>query len=345
MPLTVPYRIAVALQCAALCVGLSTAAAEDAAPGGIEIVEVPPIAWVSSRSHALPDSLQNFVTERTKTFREFVESLAALDRQKAASLAEKLKYQLVEIDEDGKKYLVASDDSGSGRDPIIVINTAPSRDVIFEAPHVPFEVGTAEEAIVLLSPLDGVAALIPGAHRCASKSFDACDGKTPVCNDKREEEPYRDSDVSHNTQTLFQVAHVVLAERWKNAVVVSLHGMKDDDQGVHTSVIVSDGTALEGDQAAAYPAMKLRLALASGAEPGAVVSCNLADDKKYEARKLCGSTNVQGRNVNGDPDACHGNVGQATGRFIPHGAGLGRVEALCAELVAYRRGSAHQKAD
>jgi hypothetical protein len=87
-------------------VSSSGLAAEDVAPVSIEIVEVPLIAWVSSRAHALPDSLQNFVTadERTKTFREFVESLAALDRQKAASLAEKLKYQLVEIDEDGKKY-------------------------------------------------------------------------------------------------------------------------------------------------------------------------------------------------------------------------------------------------
>jgi hypothetical protein len=294
------------------------ATSEDVSPATIETVDVPLIAWVSSRAHALPDSLTDFVTadERTKTFREFVEGLAALDRQKAAALAKELKYQLVQIDEGGKTYLVASDDSGSGRDPIIVINTAPSRDVIFEAPHVPFEVGTAEEAIILLSALDGIAALIPGAHRCASKSFDACDGKTPVCLATRKDEPYRDSDVSHNTQTLFQVAHVVLAERWKNAVVVSLHGMKDDDNGVHTSVIISDGTALKGDQAAAYPAMKLRLALASGAEPGAVVSCNLADDKKYEARKLCGSTNVQGRNVNGDPDACRGNVGQATGRFI-----------------------------
>jgi hypothetical protein len=279
MLLTLPHRIAMALQCAALCIGISVAAADDVAPASIEIVDVPLIAWVSSRAHALPDSLQDFVTadERTKTFREFVEGLAALDRQKAAALAKKLKYQLVQIDEGGKTYLVASDDSGSGRDPIIVINTAPSRDVIFEAPHVPFEVGTAEEAIVLLDALDGIAALIPGAHRCASKSFDVCDGKTPVCNDRREDEPYRDSDVSHNTQTLFQVAHVVLAERWKNAVVVSLHGMKDDDNGVHTSVIISDGTALEGDQAASYPAMKLRLALASGAEPGAVVSCNLAD--------------------------------------------------------------------
>jgi hypothetical protein len=188
-------------------------------------VEVPLIAWVTSRALALPDCLANFKTtdDRTKLFGDFVESLAKLDLQQAAALAEKLRYQLVEIDEEGKKYLVASDDSGSGRDVVIVINTAPSRDVIFESPHVPFEVRTAEEAIVLLSALDGIAALIPGAHRCASRNYDSCDGKTPVCNANRENESYRDSDVSHNTQSLFQVAHVVLAERWKEAVVVSLH--------------------------------------------------------------------------------------------------------------------------
>jgi hypothetical protein len=169
---------------------------------------------------------QDFTTpdERTKQFRDFVETLAALDRTKAAELAKGLDYQLVEIDENGKKYLVASDDSGSGRDPTIVINTAPKRDIIFEAPHVPFEVGTAEQAVVLLRSLDGVAALISGAHRCASKSFTACDGKTPVCTGEKTQ--YPDSDVGHNTKTLFHSAHLALADRWKKAVVVSLHGMK-----------------------------------------------------------------------------------------------------------------------
>jgi hypothetical protein len=87
----------------------------------------------------------------------------------------------VTIHEAGTWLIVASDDSGSGRDPTIVINTSPTRDIILEAPHVPFDVGTGEEAVLLLRDLNGDAALISGAHRCASKSFTACDGKTTVC--------------------------------------------------------------------------------------------------------------------------------------------------------------------
>ena len=117
---------------AALGATVGPAASEETAPDGIEIVDVPLIAWVTSRAHALADSLVNFTTAdgRTEQFREFIEKLATLDRTRAAELAKDLHYQLVEIDEDGKKYLVASDDSGSGRDPTIVINTAPARDII-----------------------------------------------------------------------------------------------------------------------------------------------------------------------------------------------------------------------
>ena len=153
---------------AALGAAVGPAASEET-----EIVDVPLVAWVTSRAHALPGSLMDFTTpdERTKQFRSSSKELATLDRTRAAELAKDLDYQLVEIDEEGKKYLVASDDSGSGRDPTIVINTAPARDIILEAPHVPFEAGTAEQAVILFRDLDGVAALVSGAHRCASKSF------------------------------------------------------------------------------------------------------------------------------------------------------------------------------
>jgi hypothetical protein len=282
----------------------------------IEIVDVPLIAWVTSRAHALPDSLVNFTTpdERTKQFRDFVEELATLDRKRAAGLAKDLAYQLVEIDEDGKKYLVASDDSGSGRDPTIVINTTPARDVILEAPHVPFEDGTAEQAVILLRDLDGVAAIVSGAHRCASKSFTTCDGQTSVCTGTPTQ--YPDSDVGHNTQTLFHTAHLVLADHWDKAVVVSLHGSTKDDQGeFHTSLIISDGANTE-DLGRTHPATKLRVAMEDASAPGKVVSCNLHADDHFQARPLCGFTNIQGRNVNGDANECRDGVDQGTGRFI-----------------------------
>lgn len=301
---------------AALGATVGPAASEEAAPDGIEIADVPLIAWVTSRAHALADSLVNFTTAdgRTEQFREFIEKLATLDRTRAAELAKDLHYQLVEIDEDGKKYLVASDDSGSGRDPTIVINTAPARDIILEAPHVPFEFGTAEQAVILLRDLDGVAALVSGAHRCASKSFTACDGKTEVCTPGTQRQ-FPDSDAGHNTRTLFHTTHLVLADHWNKAIVVSLHGMGHDNDGVRTSLIISDGARAE-DLDRTHPATKLRVAMEDVAAPGKVVSCNLLADEQHEAPPLCGFTNIQGRNVNGDADECRDSVNQGTGRFI-----------------------------
>ena len=208
--------------------------------------------------------------------------------------------------------MIASDDSKTGRGPILVINTSPRSDAIFEAPHVPFEPGTGEQALTLLRDLGGRAVLIAGAHRCASKTFAQCSGRTSVCGTL---EGYRDSDVGHNTETLFHVAHVALAERWSNSVVVSFHGMKEDGAGkIH--LIISNGIHGE-DKGYGTPATKLRLALSQSLrEPGAAVDCNYPPDDIFDFRKVCGFTNVQGRHVNGAADTCRQSVDTGSGRFI-----------------------------
>jgi hypothetical protein len=179
---------------------------------------------------------------------------------------------------------------------------------------VPFEPGTGEQAIVFLNQLGGRAAIISGAHRCASRTFTACDGTTEVC--AGTSQAYRDSDAGHNVDTLYHAAHVLLAAHWPASVVMSLHGMKEDNEGVRTSLIISNGIRAQ-DSARQTPATKFRVAMTARInEPGAVVSCNLRADDIYKARRLCGYTNVQGRHVNGDDDACRGSVDQGTGRFI-----------------------------
>ena len=92
--------------------------------------------------------------------------------------------------------------------------------------------------------------------------------------------------------------------------------MKDDTEGVRTSVIISNGIRAN-DPARQTPATKFRSALDRWIRPpGTVVSCNLPADDAFEYRKLCGTTNVQGRHVNGDANACRTSVDQGTGRFI-----------------------------
>jgi len=145
--------------------------------------------------------------------------------------------------------------------------------------------------------------LIAGAHRCASRTHVRCDGKTRTCGHR---EAYRTSDT----------AHKALTSAWPRSIVLSLHGMRRDDKGVRTSVVLSNGIR-SPDQEKSTSASRLRTAMTSALpEEGAVVSCNIPDDRKYKFRRLCGTTNVQGRMVNGDGDVCIGNMTQGTGRFI-----------------------------
>ena len=171
-----------------------------------EIVDVPLVAWVTSRAHALPGSLMDFTTpdERTKQFREFVEKLPTLDRTRAAELAKDLDYQLVEIDEEGKR-VPSRHPTTAGRDAIraIVINTAPARDIILEAPHVPFEAGTAEQAVILFRDLDGVAALVLGSAPLRQQELYGLRRQDGRLHHHGNDDAIWDSDAGHNTQTLF----------------------------------------------------------------------------------------------------------------------------------------------
>ena len=85
--------------------------------------------------------------------------------------------------------------------------------------------------------------------------------------------------------------------------------------GVTTSLVISNGIKAN-DDGGRTPATRLRHALEDKTSPGRVVSCNVKSDSKYNYRPLCGFTNVQGRHVNGDSDACRIGVTRGTGRFI-----------------------------
>ncbi len=186
------------LRCALCAVALLASAADPAAPqafppAGIETVDVPLAAWLASRDHATPETLRDFALTdaRQETFRRFADALTAADWPRAIGLVKPLRYQLVAIPEGDDWFVVASDNSSRGLEPTLVVNIAPRRDFIVQAPHVPFEKGTVQQAAILLRVLGGRAAIVSGAHRCASRTFTTCDGRTEVCS-RGTLEGYRD---------------------------------------------------------------------------------------------------------------------------------------------------------
>ena len=280
----------------------------------LPVIEQTLAAWVAAQKHALPNSMPHFDQERNRNalFGAMLSNIIGQEWEKASQTAQKLNYQLARINETNGAFVVAADPNGI--DPIVIVNVSALKDVIVQAPHVPFEKGTAEQAVTLLKNLGARAAIISGAHRCASRSFTMCNGRTAVCSGSLES--FRASDVGHNTDTLFHLAHTILSDRWRNSLVISLHRMEKDSDGVRTSVVISNGVMAD-DNRAATAATRLRFALSETIKaPGRIVSCNVQSDSKYDYRPLCGFTNVQGRHVNGDKDACRFGVMQGTGRFV-----------------------------
>lgn len=291
----------------------SVSSAEERTPPNI--INVPLVAWVAQQDRAMPDSFHDFSfpREQAMSFQEMVAAIAQQEWEVATSLAGNIGYEIVSIP-NGAGFLVAAvDRSHTGQNPTIVVNTNAELKLIVGAPHASFETGTAEQAAIIVSDIGARAAVVAGAHRCAARKFVECDGRTSVCGSI---ESYRTSDVAHNPDSLFHHAHVVLTDIWPDDIVMSLHGMREDKDGVRTSIILSHGYKSESDSGNSTSTL-LRFALATRfGSDGQVVSCDLAEDSQYQARRLCGYTNVQGRHVNQDEDVCVGSAESGSDLFV-----------------------------
>ena len=184
----------------------------------------------------------------------------------------------------------------------IAVRTAATRGLIFEAPHPVHDMGTAPEAVQLFMSLGARAVVVSGTHRCANSNA-GCSGSSTVCGPP---DGYRESDAAHATNAIFHVAHVALAESYPTDVVVSVHGMAGD------GISLSDGTTdpVETDSPVTRAAMGLEAAGFTG-----ITACNEGAGVTVETR-LCGTDNVQGRHVNGAPDACAADAASSTKRFL-----------------------------
>jgi hypothetical protein len=306
-------RYLIAILTYLLCIPILPPA--EAADAEIKTVHMPVISWVSGQDRAGRDAIGDMASNpaRYEVFGKLLQSLVRRDEASALRLGSEGRFRITTIIQNQTSFLAVTDARHPDQGPTIILNLDPKIDLIAGAPHPSNERGTYQQAILLVTEKGARAAIIAGAHRCASRTYVTCDGKTRTCGAR---EAYRTSDSAHSPATLFHVAHQVLTSAWPQAVVLSLHGMRTDDKGVKTSVVLSNG--IRGpDDAKSTAASRLRKKLASALpDDGAVVSCNIPEDKIYKFRRLCGTTNVQGRLVNGDNDVCHRSVTHGTGRFI-----------------------------
>ena len=198
--------------------------------------------------------------------------------------------------------------------------------LIAEAPHPRFESGTLDEAIALFGAHGARGLIVSGTHRCANEAPSGCDGTTSVCGASA---PYRESDPAHEVGGIFQLAHRLLSEAFDADVVINLHGMSG------SGASVSEGIHGTSDVGAALVGVAEALALAFPEE--LVTTCTGWEGSTLLVdERLCGTTNVQGRHLNGSAEPCVDAADAASGRFVhlEQSQSLRQQPVVVAEAIA-----------
>lgn len=177
--------------------------------------------------------------------------------------------------------------------------------LILEAPHPRYDRTTGAQAVRLFQHLDARLLVVAGTHRCANAAVSGCEGETEVCGTS---DGYRESDMAHAEQSMFMTIHRAFTDRHYDDLVVSIHGMGEP------GVSISDGTTLATTATSAVA--RLAGALREAFPRERITTCNAYEGAKV-AERLCGTTNVQGRHLNGAViNACTSSAYSSTGRFL-----------------------------
>jgi len=233
-----------------------------------------------------------------------IQALAGAEAAESVLQAAQAGYDLCRGEgTDSAVALWRPEESGTGR-AVFAWRTAGARGLILEAPHPNYDMQTLVESSGLFDALQARALIGSGTHRCGSDVVSGCSGTTGACGDSA---PYTISDPAHSTETVFHAAHEALSELHATDIVISVHGMAGD------GVSLSNGTTDDVDSDSLVA--QLATALAEAYPSDEVTSCNDFDGANNENR-LCGTTNVQGRHLNGSLEPCGTAASAASGRFI-----------------------------
>ena len=215
--------------------------------------------------------------------------------QAASNLAALISYDLVFYEDTaGEGFYATLEESAPGAGGwrgFYWFDLSPGRKVVMESPHPLFD-GTRVEAIDVALGTDALAFMQSGTHRNNSPLLTPCDGT------QSNGDPYRLSDMAHNADSYFQMAHNVLHNFHEHAVSVSVHGMAESSDP--SDVVISNGTGTE------IPGSSLSRDIAD------LMNVLLNSDPRYavshqepgESPALSGSTNTQGRYSNGAANPC-----------------------------------------
>lgn len=245
------------------------------------------------------------------TWEKIIDAVLAENINEAVAESAKVNYQINEFTDTSITpnqvfYIVEEKADKSNYWGTYVFSKTPDKStLILQAPHIKNDTNTGKQAVYCFKNNVAKAVFLNGTHRCNNSTSSSCSGTTSTCNSGSE--PYRVSDLAHNTQSVFQKTTEVVFNTVSSSVFIQLHGFGKLDTDPY--VIMSNGT--QQTPATDYTT-QIRDAL--------LVEDNTLTFKiahiDTDWTRLRGFTNTQGRLINNVSNPCSSSATATTGRFI-----------------------------
>lgn len=176
------------------------------------------------------------------------------------------------------------------------------RDAIIAVPHPLHDSFTPQEGVNLFQYLGARVLTMAGTHRCANADSAFSDGTTTVCNDSDLSEKFKVSDMAHYDSSAFQIAHESIKELSANVYAINVHG--------HASSSCEDVYLSSGRSDDPQPSLQSvrDTLIAYGIDAAMTGDGSLCT--------LSGTTNVQGRYINGSSNPADDQPVSNTGYFF-----------------------------
>jgi hypothetical protein len=225
----------------------------------------------------------------------------------ATMLANELEYDLIQFTDNGNSqvyYILQTQNNASNYWGTYVFNPkACQSNLIIQAPHPRNDTNTGDQGIYIFKQNAYLFYMVAGTHRCNSGVYSSCSGTTSTCGSS---EQFRESDMAHIDNSIFHKTTNILLDKVKDPYFIQLHGFSKRESDPY--LILSNGVTQS-------PTIDYLSQLGN-----ALV--NIDPTLTFEVAhinpsiRLKGTTNTQGRLINGSNAPCGSAANGNSGRFL-----------------------------
>jgi hypothetical protein len=246
-------------------------------------------------------------------WREIVDHILAEEYADAHTKALTKNYQVVlftdtaESDSTVHIVLERTPESTSRYWGTFVFNTLPLRSsLVIESVHPRYDLNTGYQSIRIYQHTEARAFCVSGTHRCNGLSASPCDGTSTICTGSSD--PYRYSDHAHVVSATIHITTEAMLDNNPELLVIQPHGFGQEEGD--PDLIISNGTRFSPSGTDYAVAISDAI---QAIDPSLTTKVGHVD---LDWTRLLGTTNTQGRLLNGSADPCEDPATAATGQFV-----------------------------